>query len=129
MKSLVSIQQLCFLRQNFYDYSSKSWSVKCYFLHQSFQQICCCRFKHILYVSFIVCSSEPLYRGMMADTIQEEDFYLFKIQILTGKKATNNWLKCDPPELGHWLAMVGDKYSMEKLTKAGTHKQCWGKTF
>ena len=64
--------------------------------------------------------NEPryIYLGLIPDdVIGNEDIYLFKILSLVAKKAiTRSWLKTDPPGLSHWLDIVEEMRSVEKLT-------------
>lgn len=54
---------------------------------------------------------------MPKEAIPPEDSYIFRILTIACKKAiTRNWLKKDPPWLEQWLDIIGEIYTMERLT-------------
>lgn len=69
--------------------------------------------------------------GNIEDVVQTKDWYLIKILLVASKKAiTRNWYNAEPPTNDHWLEIIQDIYSMEKLTyqlklKGHIHEDNW----
>ena len=61
---------------------------------------------------------QVIFLGLITEeSVHEEDLYLYKVFSLAGKKAiTKNWLARDPPKISDWMAVVGEIFSMERMS-------------
>ena len=82
----------------------------------------------------VLFSSKVLYLGdLEGGNVQDEDRYLVRILLVTGKKAiTRMWGQVETPNYEQWTTIVEEIYVMERLThklrlKEKLMDRRWGK--